>query len=72
MKATLAIRMGGRQAAEVLRSLIGEVTVTPGEKRHEIRAELRGELMGILDIATTQPERERTVLMSPEVACRRV
>ncbi|WP_205911891.1 hypothetical protein [Rhodobacter sp. SGA-6-6] len=42
---------GGRQAAEALRSLIGEIIVTPGEKRGEVHAELRGELMGILGVA---------------------
>ena len=45
---------GGRQAAEMLRSLIGEVTVTPGEKRGEVHAELRGELMGILGVASAK------------------
>ncbi|UUP17070.1 recombinase family protein [Nitratireductor thuwali] len=41
----------GRQAAEALRSLIGEVVLFPGSKRGEVHAELRGELMGILDLA---------------------
>lgn len=59
---------GGRQAAEALRSLIGEVIVTPGDKRGLVHAELRGELMGILGIATAQSEQGRTVLMSPVVA----
>ncbi|MEF2549247.1 recombinase family protein [Aurantimonas sp. E1-2-R+4] len=45
---------GGRQAAEALRSLIGEVIVTPGEKRGEVHAELRGELMGILGVAKAE------------------
>jgi hypothetical protein len=40
---------GGREAAQALRSLIGEIVLTPGEKRGEVQAELRGELMGILD-----------------------
>ncbi|HEY0123232.1 MAG TPA: recombinase family protein [Rhizobium sp.] len=40
---------GGRQAAEALRSLIGEIVLTPGKKRGEVHAELRGELFGILD-----------------------
>ena len=39
---------GGRQAAQALRSLIGEIVLTPGEKRGEVNAELRGELFGIL------------------------
>lgn len=52
---------GGREAAEALRSLIGDVVLTPGEKRGEVNAELRGELMGILDFTrspTNPPERE--------------
>lgn len=59
---------GGREAAEALRSLIGEVIVTPGEKRGEVHAELRGELMGILGIAAAQPEQGRTGLMLPVAA----
>ncbi|WP_205602604.1 hypothetical protein [Chelativorans alearense] len=42
---------GGREAAAALRSLIGEVVLWPGRKRGEVHAELRGELMGILDFA---------------------
>ncbi|WP_265518719.1 recombinase family protein [Nitratireductor luteus] len=42
---------GGREAAAALRSLIGEVVLLPGKKRGEVHAELRGELMGILDFA---------------------
>lgn len=42
---------GGREAAEALRSLIGEIVLMPGKKRGEVHAELRGELMGILDFA---------------------
>jgi site-specific DNA recombinase len=52
---------GGREAAEALRSLIGDVVLTPGEKRGEVHAELRGELMGILAFTrspTNAPERE--------------
>jgi hypothetical protein len=52
---------GGREAAEALRSLIGDVVLTPGEKRGEVNAELRGELMGILSFTrspTNLPERE--------------
>lgn len=40
---------GGRQAAEALRSLIGEIILTPGAKRGEVYATLRGELFGILE-----------------------
>jgi hypothetical protein len=44
---------GGREAAEALRSLIGGIMLTPGEKRGEVHISLRGELMGILDVANT-------------------
>ena len=59
---------GGRQAAEALRSLIGEVILTPGEKRGEVHAELRGELMGILGIAAIQPAEGRMRVMTAVVA----
>lgn len=50
---------GGRQAAEALHSLIGEIVLTPGGKRGEIHAELRGELFGILDfIKAAETQRE--------------
>lgn len=40
----------GREAVEALRSLIGEIVLPPsGRKRHQVHAELRSELMGILD-----------------------
>lgn len=45
---------GGRQAAEALRSLIGEIVLTPGDRRGEVHAELRGELMGILGFARAE------------------
>ncbi|NTG45838.1 hypothetical protein G6M04_00520 [Agrobacterium rhizogenes] len=37
------------QAAEALRSLIGDIVLMPGDKRGEVYAMLRGELFGILD-----------------------
>ena len=40
------------EAADAIRSLVGEVVLTPGEKRGEINAVLRGELMGILDFVS--------------------
>jgi len=36
---------------EDIRSLVGEVVITPGHKRGESHAILRGELMAILDLA---------------------
>jgi len=38
------------EAAEDIRSLVGEVVIRPGEKRGAFIAVLRGELMGILDL----------------------
>jgi hypothetical protein len=52
---------GGREATDALRSLIGDVVLTPGGKRGEVNAELRGELMGILAFTrspTNPPEPE--------------
>ncbi len=55
---------GGRQAAEALRSLIGEIILTPGEKRGEVHAELRGELFGILDfIKAEEAQREPGLIL---------
>lgn len=38
------------EAAATIRSLVGEVVLTPGAKRGETHAVLRGALMGILDV----------------------
>lgn len=55
---------GGRQAAEALRSLIGEITLTPGDGRGEVQAALRGELMGILDFARAEEGGSPALLMT--------
>ncbi len=55
---------GGRQAAEALRSLIGEIVLTPGSKRGEVHAELRGELFGILDFVKEQESPRLDEVMS--------
>jgi len=60
---------GGREAADALRSLIGEIVLNPGKKRGEVHAELRGELMGILEFSNTQ-ENQRSKLVMPAVAAR--
>jgi site-specific DNA recombinase len=39
------------EAATAIRSLIGNVVLMPGERRGEVNATLRGELLAILDIA---------------------
>ncbi|PYE85227.1 recombinase family protein [Phyllobacterium leguminum] len=56
---------GGRQAAESLRSLIGEIVLTPGQKRGEVHAELRGELFGILDFAKAEETNRPAGFMPP-------
>ncbi|WP_316228319.1 MULTISPECIES: recombinase family protein [unclassified Bradyrhizobium] len=58
---------GGREAAEALRSLIGEIVLNPGKKRGEVHAELRGELMGILEFSNTDVSQPTNRLM-PAVA----
>jgi site-specific DNA recombinase len=40
---------GGTAAADAIRSRIGDVVLGPGPKRGRVEAELRGELMGILE-----------------------
>src|ERR1700726_962042 len=40
-----------RHTREDIRSLVGEVVITPGDKRGESHAILLGELMAILDLA---------------------
>jgi site-specific DNA recombinase len=49
---TLAGSESNGEAREDIRSLVGEVVITPGDKRGESHAILRGELMAILDLAT--------------------
>jgi hypothetical protein len=56
-----------QEAAVALRSLIGEVVLTPGEKRGEVNATLRGELMGILDF-TNGGNAPRTIHITKGVA----
>ena len=48
----LADSQASQEAASAIRSLIGDVVLTPGERRGEVNATLRGELMAILDIAS--------------------
>ena len=47
----LADPQTNQEAATAIRSLIGEIVLTPGAKRGEVHATLRGELMSILDFA---------------------
>lgn len=46
----LADSQAGQEAVSAIRSLIGDVMLTPGERRGEVNATLRGEVMAILDL----------------------
>jgi len=59
---------GGRQAAEALRSLIGEIVLTPGAKRGEVHATLRGELFGILEFVKGRESQRPDEFMPAVVA----
>lgn len=56
------------EAAEAIRSLVGEVVLTPGEKRGAMRAVLRGELMGILDFVAERRGQTRSEVITKVVA----
>ncbi|RUW17941.1 recombinase family protein, partial [Mesorhizobium sp. M4B.F.Ca.ET.013.02.1.1] len=58
----------GRPAADALRSLIGEIVLTPGDKRGEVHAELRGELFGILEFAKSDQNEKSDDVMTKGVA----
>lgn len=59
------------EAAEAIRSLVGEVVLTPGDRRGEMQAVLRGELMGILDIVAERRGNRRSEVITKGVACPR-
>jgi hypothetical protein len=56
------------ETREDIRSLIGEVVMTPGEKRGESHAVLRGELMAILDLAAGRRRTPRQEVITKELA----
>ena len=62
---TLAERESNGEAREDIRSLVGEVVITPGEKRGENHATLRGELMGILGLAAGRRREVITNTLAP-------
>ena len=68
---TLAESEANGEAREDFRSLIGEVVITPGEKRGESHATLRGELMAILDLAAGRPTSPKTEVITNALACPR-
>ncbi len=59
-----------QEAAVAIRSLIGDVVLMPGERRGEVNATLRGELMGILDCANGG-NAPRTLVITNAAACPR-
>ncbi len=60
---------GGREAAQALQSLIGEIVLMPGIKRCEVHAELRGELMGVLDFVNAEKIQWSSRFMPAVAAC---
>ena len=58
---------GGREAAQALRSLIGQIVLTPGKSRGEVHAELHGELMGIFEFGKPK-QNQRPSRWVPAVA----
>jgi site-specific DNA recombinase len=68
---TLAEPESNREAREDIRSLVGEVVITPGDKRGENHAILRGELMAILDLAAGRRRSPGPGVITNALACRR-
>jgi hypothetical protein len=65
---TLADPESNGEAREDIRSLVGEVVLTPGEKRGQINAILRGELMAILDLAAGRRRSPRPKVITTALA----
>ena len=65
---TLAEPEVNGEAREDIRSLIGEVVITPGEKRGESHAILRGELVAILDLAAGRRRTPTPEVITMELA----
>ena len=59
------------EAREDIRALVGEVVLTPGEKRGQIDAMLRGELMAILDLVGGHRRPPRPEVITNALACPR-
>jgi DNA invertase Pin-like site-specific DNA recombinase len=68
---TLAEPESNGEAREDIRSLVGEVVITPGEKRGESHAILRGELMAILDLAAGRRRSPGPGVITNALACPR-
>jgi hypothetical protein len=69
---TLAEPESNGEAREDIRSLVGEVVITPGDKRGESHAILKGELMAILDLAAGRPRSPKTEVITNALACPRL
>jgi site-specific DNA recombinase len=68
---TLAEPESNGEAREEIRSLVGEVVITPGEKWGESHATLRGELTAILDLAAGRRRSPRPEVITNALACPR-
>ncbi len=56
------------QAAEAFRALVDEVVLEPGDKRGKGNATLRGEVMNIIDIVAGRKIRDRSQVITKDVA----
>ena len=54
--------------AEAIRSAVDELTLTPGDKRGDVRVSLRGALMDVLDIAADRKGKNRSQVITKDVA----
>jgi site-specific DNA recombinase len=61
LSVALADPKTAQESTTAIRSLIGEIVLAPGEKRGEVPATLRGELMSILDFAAGRHEKRTNV-----------
>jgi site-specific DNA recombinase len=68
---TLAEPESNGKVREDIRSLIGEVVITPGKNPGESHATLRGELMAILDLAAGRRRSPRPEVITNALACPR-
>ena len=65
---TLAEPESNGEAREDIRSLVGEVVITPGEKRGENHATLRGDLVAVLDLAAGRRRSPRPEVITNALA----
>ena len=68
---TLAEPESNGEARDDIRSLIGEVLISPGEKGGESHATLRGELTAILDLASGRRRSPKPEVITNALACPR-